>query len=104
MEKKTITAYKYIANDWTEFEDEESCRIYENKGKIHDEWVEEKVYMHEDKWSVYEDLHEKYAFDENDEKLMWNLKHILSEVEIWIRLNTKTWEYEIISVDWVKLS
>ncbi len=34
---------------------------------------------------------------------MWKLKYILSETKVKIRLNTITWEYQVLEFNWRKI-
>ena len=87
METKIIETKKYIARDWKEFDNEDDCKNHENE--IMPLYIDYSVWMHNDKWEVYNSLvSDWYVFNENDEKLIWNLKYILSEIEVKIRLNT----------------
>ncbi len=101
MKKISTTSEKWVANDWTEFQNEESCIAYEKE--MQPTSVEAEVYIHSDKWWIYEQLQDKFHFDTDNMDLILRLKYILSEVKIWIKLNTETWEYEIISIDWKKI-
>lgn len=99
MKIETVEIKKFIANDWTEFQTEEWCIEYEKS--VQEEWIEHDCYLHAEKWGIAEELQNEIwiQFDEYNDDLQWNLKYILNEICVRIKLSTKTWEYEIISVD-----
>ena len=98
MKKVDKTTSVFIANDGTEFLNEESCITYEKENQK--EWIEYDTYLHAEKWEVFEAMkYDWFHFDEDDELLTGKLKYILNEIRVRININTITWEYEIISVD-----
>ncbi len=98
MKKVDKTTSVFIANDGTEFLNEESCITYEKENQK--EWIEYDTYLHSEKWEVFEAMkYDWFNFDEDDELLTGKLKYILNEIRVRININTITWEYEIISVD-----
>lgn len=99
--KKIIKEF-YISSDWREFISEEECRKYElkNQKKI----IESEIYLSSPKWSVYEKLIEQWiVFDEENDKLLWKLKYLLTEISMKISLNKETWECKLLEVDWKKV-
>lgn len=98
MKKVDKTTSVFIANDGTEFLNEESCITYEKENQK--EWVEYYTYLHAEKWEVFEEMDaDGFHFNEDDEEVMRNLKYILNEISIKIKIHMWTGEYEIISVD-----
>lgn len=91
MKTRTI----YIAKDWKEFNSEQELKNYE-KLQTPDK-IRLTTYLHKDKWEVFKELTEEW-YEFNDE-IRWNLKYILNEVEVIIDINSKTWEYKIVSLN-----
>ena len=98
MKKVDKTTSVFIANDWTEFLDEESCITYEKINKK--ECVYYDKYLHAEKWEVFEEMKSDwFHFNEDDKEVMEDLKYILNEICVRIKIHMWTGEYEIISVD-----
>lgn len=98
MKKVDKTTSVFIANDGTEFLNEESCITYEKENQK--EWVEYDTYLHAEKCEVFEEMKSDwFHFNEDDEEVMGDLKYILNEICVRIKIHMWTWEYEIISVD-----
>jgi hypothetical protein len=86
MKKVDKTTSVFIANDGTEFLNEESCITYEKENQK--EWVEYDTYLHAEKWEVFEEMKsDGFHFNEDDEELAGNLKYILNEISVRIKIH-----------------
>lgn len=98
MKKVVTEKIVFVASDWTKFQNEESCRIYELDNQ--QEYIEATVYMHKEKGEVIESLiNDGIVFDITNKNLISNLRYLCTEIAIKISINTNTWEYKILSAE-----
>ena len=96
---KKIEKEIFITFDWTEFESEAECKIYELQHR--DPIIETEVYLYSPEWNIYKQLVDDwFVFDQ---QVMWKLKYILSETKVKIRLDTTTWVYKVLEFNWRKI-